>query len=161
MALLAERRRGVERDRGGLLDADLIASLEAEAARVSNELTEVETQARALGPEADRVAQAEAALADERAALAEGGVPDLPEPGAVPLQRAGEVRGELAARRGAIERTVGELARVEARLEAIEARAAQLAADADLHRRACEQAEEAERPLVARVQAAEDAAGIV
>ncbi len=161
MALLAERRRGVERDRGGLLDADLIASLEAEAARVSNELTEVDTQARALGPEADRVAQAEAALADERAALADGGLPEMSEPGAVPLQRAGEVRGELAARRGAIERTVGELARVEARLAAIEARAAQLAADTDLHKRACEQAEEAERPLVSRVQAAEDAAGVV
>ena len=155
MALLAERRRGVERDRGGLLDADLIASLEAEAARVSNELTEVDTQARALGPEADRVAQAEAALADERAALADGGLPEMSEPGAVPLQRAGEVRGELAARRGAIERTVGELARVEARLAAIEARAAQLATDTDLHKRACEQAEEAERPLVSRVQAAE------
>ena len=50
---------------------------------------------------------------------------------------------------------MGELARVEARLAAIEARTAQLAADADLHRRACEQAEEAERPLVARVQRAE------
>ena len=161
MALLAERRRGVERDRGGLLDADLIASLEAEAARVANELADVETQARALGPEADRVAQAEAALADERAALADGGLPEMSEPGAVPLQRAGEVRGELAARRGAIERTVGELARVEARLAAIEARAAQLAADTDLHKRACEQAEEAERPLVSRVQAAEARPGVV
>ena len=87
MALLAERRRGVERDRGGLLDADLIASLEAEAARVSNELTEVDTQARALGPEADRVAQAEAALADERAALADGGLPEMSEPGAAPTRR--------------------------------------------------------------------------
>ncbi len=52
---------------------------------------------------------------------------------------------------------MGELARVEARLAAIEARTAQLAADGDLHRRACEQAEELERPLVARVQRAEAA----
>ena len=73
MALLAERRRGVERDRGGLLDADLVASLEAEAARVADELAEVDAQALALLPEADRVAQAEAALADERAAFAADG----------------------------------------------------------------------------------------
>ena len=152
MALLAERRRGVERDRGGLLDADLVASLEAEAARVTDELAEVEAQARALLPEADRVTQAEVALAEERAAFIADG--SDPEPGATP-QRAGEVRGELAARRAAIERAVGELARVEARLAAIEGRTAQLVADGDLHRRACEQAEEAERPLVARLQDAE------
>ncbi|HTN80160.1 MAG TPA: chromosome segregation protein SMC [Acidimicrobiales bacterium] len=154
MALLSERRRGVERDRGGLLDADLVASLEAEAAHVAHELVEVEALARALVPEADRVAQAEAALAAERATFVADG--PLPEFGATP-QRAGEVRGELAARRATIERTVGELARVEARLAAIEARTAQLAADAGLHRRSCEQAEEAERPLVARLQRAEGA----
>ena len=156
MALLAERRRGVERDRGGLLDADLVASLEAEAARVADELAEVDAQALALLPEADRVSQAEAALAEERAAFtADGAVPELGAPTAG--AGAGEARGELAARRGAIERAVGELARVEARLAAIEARTAQLAADGDLHRRACEQAEELERPLVARVQRAEAA----
>jgi chromosome segregation protein len=156
MALLAERRRGVERDRGGLLDADLVASLEAEAARVATELAEVDAQALALLPEADRVAQAEAALAEERASFAADGA--APEMGAPPTRAgAGEVRGELAARRGAIERAVGELARVEARLAAIEARTTQLAADSDLHRRACEQAEEAERPLVARAQRAEAA----
>ncbi len=67
-ALLAERRRGVERDRGGLLDADLVASLEAEAATVRSELLEVEAKARELGPEAQRVSEAEAALAAEREA---------------------------------------------------------------------------------------------
>ncbi len=153
MALLAERRRGVERDRGGLLDADLVASLEAEAALVANELVEVEASALALVADSDRVVQAEAALAEERAAFDDG---VLPEASAVPPQRAGEVRGELAARRAAIERAVGELARVEARLASIEVRTAQLAADGDLHRRACEQAEEAERPLVALVQRAEE-----
>ena len=81
MALLAERRRGVERDRGGLLDADLVASLEAEAARVANELAEVDAQALALLPEADRVAQAEAALAEERAAFAaDGAIPEVGAP---------------------------------------------------------------------------------
>ena len=48
MALLAERRRGVERDRGGLLDADLVASLEAEAARVADELAEVDARSAGL-----------------------------------------------------------------------------------------------------------------
>ncbi len=110
----------------------------------SNELAEVERQARALLPEADRVAQAEAALVEERAAFS--GDDCEPEIGAATPSRAGEVRGELAARRATIERAVGELARVEARLAAIEARTAQLAADSDLHRRSCEQAEEAERP---------------
>ena len=40
-AVLAERRRSLERDRGQLLDADLVANLEAEAARFRDELVVV------------------------------------------------------------------------------------------------------------------------
>ncbi len=159
-ALLAERRRGVERDRGGLLDADLVASLEAEAATVASELLEVEAKARELGPEAQRVSEAEAALGAEREAAlgAESAAFSGTQPVdlELPPQRAGETRGELAARRAAIERAVGELARVEARLAAIEERAVRLAGETDVHRAACERAEEAERPLVDRVQRAEE-----
>ena len=100
MALLAERRRGVERDRGGLLDADLVASLEAEAARVADELAEVDARALACCPRPIGSSQAEAALAEERAAFAaDGAVPEVGAPTA--SAGAGEARGELAARRAA------------------------------------------------------------
>ncbi|HSL58445.1 MAG TPA: AAA family ATPase, partial [Acidimicrobiales bacterium] len=44
-ALLAERARGVERDRGALVDRAVVASLEADAARVAAELAEGEAAA--------------------------------------------------------------------------------------------------------------------
>src|SRR5438067_4285438 len=55
-ALLAERRRSAERDRGALLDRDVVANLEAEAARRRGELAEGETEAAALVPRADELA---------------------------------------------------------------------------------------------------------
>src|SRR5207237_10210890 len=71
VAVLAERRRSAERDRGALLDRDVVATLEAEAARVRGQLGEVETEAGALVPRADELSDAEQVLAQERAAFAE------------------------------------------------------------------------------------------
>ena len=45
-AVIAERRRALERDRGQLLDADVIASLEADAARHADELADVRRRRR-------------------------------------------------------------------------------------------------------------------
>src|SRR5207237_7614386 len=44
-AVLAERRRSLERDRSAFVDHTLVAALEAEAARVTGELAEVEAAA--------------------------------------------------------------------------------------------------------------------
>src|SRR5438270_321201 len=64
-ALLAERRRSLERDRSAFVDHTLVAALEAEAARVTGELAEVESSGRELVPEADGLTTAEAELAAE------------------------------------------------------------------------------------------------
>jgi chromosome segregation protein len=65
--LLAERRRGIERDRAVAVDQAVIATLEAEAARLRSELDEAEAEAERLVPDGERLADAEADLAAERA----------------------------------------------------------------------------------------------
>src|SRR5437588_168823 len=66
-ALLAERRRGLERDRSAFVDHTLVAALEAEAARVAGELSEVDAAASELVPESERLESAGSELAGERA----------------------------------------------------------------------------------------------
>jgi chromosome segregation protein len=65
-AVLAERRRGVDRARGASVDQGVVASLEAEAARLAGELAEVEQEAAGFEPEAQALAVAEQELAGER-----------------------------------------------------------------------------------------------
>ena len=50
-AVIVERRRGLERDRGQLLDADVVATLEGDAARYADELATVRVELAALHPE--------------------------------------------------------------------------------------------------------------
>src|SRR4051794_14629423 len=99
-AVLAERRRGLERERTAAVDQAVIATLEAEAARLADELAQVEAEAAALAPDLERLARAEGELASERqtfdAEWADGVAP--------PSSRAAEVRGELVALRAGIER---------------------------------------------------------
>ena len=56
-AVLAERRRSLERDRVQLLDADLVANLEAEAARFQTELAGSGRRTRRVGTGGRRVAR--------------------------------------------------------------------------------------------------------
>src|SRR5438067_6292367 len=65
-ALVAERRRSLERDRSAFVDHTLVAALEAEAARVAGELAETEAAAGELFPEAERLQGADAELVGER-----------------------------------------------------------------------------------------------
>ncbi|HZB71153.1 MAG TPA: AAA family ATPase, partial [Acidimicrobiales bacterium] len=89
VGVLEERRRGLERDREAAVDAAVVATLEADAARLVAELAEQDEAAATLGPELEQLAEAEAAVAAERAAL-----PDPEDPAAA---RAAEARGDLAA----------------------------------------------------------------
>ncbi|MBW8826229.1 MAG: AAA family ATPase, partial [Acidobacteria bacterium] len=65
--VIAERTRGIERDRAVAVDQAVIATLEAEAARLREELAEAEAQGERLVPDADRLVEAEGSLAEERA----------------------------------------------------------------------------------------------
>ena len=150
-ALLAERRRGVERERHAAVDQGVIATLEAEASRLAGELAEVEAEAAALAPALAELAEAEAALAAERATF-EADWADGP---AAPSGQAAEVRGELAALRSSVERNEGESTRVRARLGGLEEKEQRLSADAERLRGELAGCEQEELPLVESIEGAE------
>jgi chromosome segregation protein len=162
-ALLAERARSVERARSSSLDEGVVANLEAEAARLSAELSDVDAEARHLLPQADEVAEAEAALAGQVSDFeAEWG--DHAPRDDVPGGAAAEVRGELGGRRSAVERSRSELRRVEARLDTLGQRLARVAEERSRLAGVLEDNQGAEGPLgvalataVERRQAAEAA----
>src|SRR5437763_8907653 len=150
-ALIAERRRSLERDRSAFVDHTLVAALEAEAARVAGELAATEAEAGDLVPEAERLAVAEAELGAERAEferrLGEG-------PSRADWQAA-EVRGELSALRASVDAGQAEKARLAARLEALSERGERLAAATERLQEELAHAEQVERELVAAVDEAE------
>jgi chromosome segregation protein len=157
-AVLTERRRSIEKERGATVDAAVIASLEAEATRLATELAEAEADAERLAPERARLAADEAALAAQRQRFAADWAPELEAGGApAPSGAAAEVRGELAALRAAVDRSATERQRVESRVEALEAKLARLADEAERLRAEAAAAEAAERPLADGVAAAEAA----
>src|SRR5437763_1313612 len=144
-AVLNERRRNLERERTATVDQAVIATLEAEAARLTDELGHVEAEAMALAPDLDSLSRAEADLAAERASFetqwAEGVVP--------PSSRAAEVRGELAALRSGIERGDGEMARIRQRLDVLGQKARRLDDEASRLRAELEVAEQDETRFAA------------
>src|SRR5688572_2964152 len=68
-AVLTERRRGIDRERGAFVDQAVIAPLEAEATRVTAELADADTAAAVLEPQQAELADAQAALAGARARI--------------------------------------------------------------------------------------------
>jgi chromosome segregation protein len=67
VAVLAERRRSVERDRGQLADSGVIASLEADAATARDELARVSSALSELAQQEVELARDEAALIADQA----------------------------------------------------------------------------------------------
>jgi chromosome segregation protein len=152
-AVLAERRRSAEKELGAALDQGVVASLEGEAARLSADLEAVDAEAAHLGPQADEVAAAEAALATERAAVEE-----QYGDGAAPAGgQAAEVRGELAALRSGVERDRAERARLESRLDALSQKTARLDTDGARLRAEVGEAVQAEAELTATLDRASSA----
>jgi len=150
-AVLTERRRGVERARGQSVDQGVVASLEAEAARLAGELVDVEAEASRFDPQAEELAEAEMALAAERLDFESEWATGVP----APTGAAAEVRGELAALRAAAERGRGERDRVRSRADALAEKLERLALEAERLRGELVAAEAAEMPLVEAIDAAE------
>ena len=123
--VLAERLRGIERDRSSAMDRGVIANLEADAARLRADLDAVELEAEAIGPELDRLAVAEANLEDARHRFQTEWA-DGVEP---PSGKASEIRGELGALRSSVERAISERTRLEQRLAAHAAELAPIEAE--------------------------------
>ncbi|MFV1989104.1 MAG: chromosome segregation protein SMC [Acidimicrobiales bacterium] len=132
-ARLSERESSLRQHLGAMVDSEVVASLEADAAKLSAELSQAIADAAELGPElGDLVASEELASARQAkfAALAESGdgVLDV---------RLGEARGEFVAQTQSIQRAELEVERVASRLrlltEKAERQVGELAAlEADL-----------------------------
>jgi chromosome segregation protein len=147
-AVIVERRRGVERDRGQLLDADIVASLESDAATHRDELAAVEADLATLRPALDVVAADEAALAAERQGVL--GLFD-PAPATAAASAIAEVRGELRSRQAAAERADADLRRSTERVAALTRRLDELVQEADEARHDCNAVELIETPLVEEI----------
>ncbi|MFZ9628377.1 MAG: chromosome segregation protein SMC [Ilumatobacteraceae bacterium] len=152
-AVLVERRRSMERDRGQLMDSGVVANLEADAQRLRDELVSVESDMAALGPEAEALAAEETEFAEQRRDT----LATIDNVGAstTAASAAAEVRGELRSMRTGVERSEGEVRRQRGRLENLQQRAARLDAEIERLRAEVEQAQSAETGLVTNVEAAE------
>jgi chromosome segregation protein len=135
--VIAERARGLERDRAVAVDQAVVASLEAEAARLREELAEAELQAERLVPDADRLLDAEASLAEERADFEVRWGEGAPAASGA----AAEVRGELAALASTADRGETEAGRLRQRLGSLTDKAERLAGEAQALREAIAEAE--------------------
>jgi chromosome segregation protein len=119
-ALVEERRRSMARELDVLVDADVVATLEAEVARASSDLALAEEEVGALEPDRQRMEEAERELVERavagRAALVEIGNARARRDALV------EARGRVEPSRRALDRDRTELARAGRRVEGIEAR---------------------------------------
>ncbi len=153
-AVLAERRRSLERDRVQLLDADLVANLEAEAARFQEELIVVAAELDAMEPASIELVADEARFAEERVTALEAVGPS-DNSSARAASAAAEVRGELRSVRAAFDRVAGEVRRHEGRATSLSERIAVLDEAVARFRADCESSGAVEASLVEQVEAAE------
>ena len=150
-AVLVERRRGIDRERGAFVDQAVIATLEAESTRLAAELADADAEADALGPARTELGHAEAALAAARAGYEVEWADGVPAPSG----RAAEARGELAALESGVGRGREELSRAQSRLSALQDKQARLEDETARLRAEAAASEQAEGPLVARLTEAE------
>jgi chromosome segregation protein len=153
-AVLTERKRSLERDHGQLLDAGVVATLEADVARFRAELEEVAELLEGVVPEAEALTAEEEEFRAERLRFTEE-MAATDEGGAKAASAAAEVRGELRSVRNGLERSESELRRLTANGDALRARLEQLAIESERLRVDCANAESVETPLVAEVEIAE------
>jgi chromosome segregation protein len=151
--ILAERKRSLERDHGQLLDAGVVANLEADGARLRAELAEVIDALTRVAPDAEALAADEEAFRDERERITRALAGD--DGGTRAASAAAEVRGELRSIRNAVERSESELRRATTRGDELRSKLEQLAAEAERLRADCAGAEAVESPLVEEVAEAE------
>ncbi|MEY2554749.1 MAG: chromosome segregation protein [Ilumatobacteraceae bacterium] len=151
-AVLVERRRSMERDRGQLMDSGLIANLEADAGNLRDELQRVADELGQLRDEADVVAMDEVEFGVERRTSME--TLDVVSSSSA-ASAAAEVRGELRSLRSSADQAEGELQRLRTRHEQLVERLGRLDADAERLRAECEHAQAIEAALVVDLETGE------
>jgi chromosome segregation protein len=112
-AVLAERRRSMERDQGQLIADDVVAALEADAAQMREELIEVERSLTIAMQENDSLQEEEETFERERT---EQGLFHMVQSNEA-SNAAAEVRGELRTLRNTVEQGAGEAQKMQARTE--------------------------------------------
>src|SRR5690606_2141237 len=123
VGILAERRRSLDRDRGQLLDAGVVATLEADAARLRAELEAVQAGLAQVEPDAAALAADGEAFQREREQVAEQlTIDDASTSLTSAASAAAEVRGELRSIRTGVERNESELRRASTRLDEVRAK---------------------------------------
>ena len=125
-SLLVERRRGIERDRNAYVDQGVVASIEADHARLLTELTEVEAESAQRGDRVAEVEAAEAALSAARINFES----NWAETSVASSSEAAELRGELAALTASVKRTESDRAREHDKLERAESNGDRAAGEA-------------------------------
>lgn len=113
IAIIAERRRSMERDHGQLIAEDVIAALEADAAQMRTELLEVERGLTIALSESESLGVEEEVFERERT---EQGLFHTVQ-GNDASNEAAEVRGELRTLRNTVEQSAGEIQRLQTRIE--------------------------------------------
>jgi len=164
VALLHERGRRVEREREAAVDHDVVASLEAEAAELADQLGATEREVAELLPLEAEVTAAEKSLARETAEVeaayagagsgaGTGGAHGASPPAA---QRAGELRAELDALRRGRQRLAEELGNLDDRAATVDARQLRLSLEADQAAEALRGAQTTRASLVQALRDAEE-----
>jgi chromosome segregation protein len=138
-AVLVERRRSLERDKGQLLDAGVVANLEADAARFRHEIEKTAGELGLLEPETGQLGFDEESFKSERENIMDA------------------VRGELKSIRSSLERTEAELRRLVSRKVSLSERLQASREDTERFRTDCDEAGAIEAPLVGEVEVAEQA----
>jgi chromosome segregation protein len=149
-AVVAERRRSVDRDLSATVDSSLVAALDDEAARLRAELAGADDDAERLAARSWELDGDEAALGRERASAP----PPEPE-SAAQLALAAEARGALSALRSGIARGQADDTRLEERRVALKLRADMAVAQADRAEQTLQQLDADDPALAAALAAAE------
>lgn len=126
-AVIAERRRSMERDQGQLIADDVVAALEADAAQMREELIEVERNLAIAMQENDSLQEEEETFERERT---EQGLFHMVQSNEA-SNAAAEVRGELRTLRNTVEQGAGEAQKMQARTEQLVAHDADVAVGID------------------------------
>ena len=129
LAFLGERRRSIERDRNAFVDQGVVESLSAEAARLDQELAEVQTQAMDLPAQFEELGESEAALGAEREEFLEAWGADTAADGEGASVTSAQVRSEMSSARQSMDRARADVARIDGRVVSLNERVARLAAD--------------------------------
>ncbi len=156
-ALVAEKRRGLERELASNADEGVVETLVADAVGIRAELSAIETEVGALAPDLEAIREAEDAISADTAALRPAAAGAVASSGPAPAEALAVLRRDLGARREAVNRSDAELARLDGRRRKLRERMESLGAEQARLQAELARAEGAKPELEARYTVAAEA----